>query len=143
MKMTIANIRSKFEKHPELWFFIFANAVFALMYIWSLITNPALLSPGIFIIYTMLTITHMALHWCLLIIGEEEKWFWPYVIVQGLLAFTITELSQNIGMIFALYMALIGEIVGSGRRKSWTIFCPKTVMRAKARELGGAALSGR
>lgn len=121
MKITISNIRSKFETHPELWFFIFANIVFATMYFWSLFTNPSLLEPKKLIIFTTLTLIHMAIHWNLLVIGEEEKWFWPYVIVQGLLAFTITAMSQNLGMIFALFMALIGEIIGSGQRKSWTL----------------------
>jgi NarL family two-component system sensor histidine kinase YdfH len=62
------------------------------------------------------------LHWSLFFIGEDEKWFWPYVITQGFLAFFITHLSQNIGMLFALFMALIGEIIGSERRKSWKLF---------------------
>ena len=119
MKATIDSIRSKFEKHPELWFFVFANVVFAVMYVWSFFTNPALLQPGNFILFTGLTLTHMAIHWSLLIIGDEEKWFWPYVIIQGLLAFIITYLSMNMGMIFALFLALIGEIVGSEQRKSW------------------------
>jgi NarL family two-component system sensor histidine kinase YdfH len=117
MKISIKTIRSIFDKHPELWFFIFANTVFAAMYFWSFTLNPSLFSPGKFIIYTLLTLFHMALHWSLLVIGEEEKWFWPYVIIQGLLAFSITAISQNLGMIFALYMALIGEIIGSGQRK--------------------------
>jgi len=122
MKMSAKNIRSKFDEYPELWFFLFANVVFAAMYVWSLFTNPALLEPVNLIIFTVLTLIHIAIHWNLLVIGEEEKWFWPYVIVQGLLAFCIIYLSQNIGMIFALYMALIGEIIGSGRKRSWTLF---------------------
>ena len=121
MKATIDSIRSKFEKRPELWFFVFANVVFAVMYVWSFFTNPALLQPGNFILFTGLTLTHMAIHWFLLIIGDDEKWFWPYVIIQGLLAFIITYLSMNMGMIFALFLALIGEIVGSEQRKSWSL----------------------
>lgn len=121
MEPFLINIRSKFDKHPELWFFLFANVVFAVMYIWSLFSNPALLEPANLIIFTTLTLIHTAIHWNLLVIGEDEKWFWPYVIVQGILAFAIVQLSENIGMIFALYMALIGEIVGSGRRKSWVL----------------------
>jgi len=117
MKSLIETIRAKFEKYPEIWFFLFANVVFAVMYVWSLFTNPALLEPVNFIVFTILTLVHMAIHWNLLKIGEDERWFWPYVIVQGILAFAITQLSQNIGMIFALYMALIGEIVGSGQSR--------------------------
>jgi len=119
MKTTAGSIRSQFEKHPELWFFVFANTVFVVMYIWSLFTNPTLLQPGYFILFTSLTLVHIVLHWMLLIIGEDERWFWPYVIVQGMLAFAITYLSLNLGMIFALYMALIGEVIGSSWRKTW------------------------
>jgi len=122
MKLNSKSIRTAFENNPELWFFIFANFVFVAMYIWSLFTNPALLSPVRFIIFTFLTVIHIVLHLSLLAIGEQDKWFWPYAIVQGLVAFAIVALSQNMGMIFALYMALIGEVIGSGRRKSWTFF---------------------
>ena len=122
MKITIKNIRAQFDKYPELWFFIFANVVFAVMYVWSLLTNPALLEPTRFVIFTVLTLIHMAIHWNLLKIGEDERWFWPYVIVQGILAFAIVQLSENIGMIFALYMALIGEIVGSGHPRKRILF---------------------
>jgi NarL family two-component system sensor histidine kinase YdfH len=51
------------------------------------------------------------------VIGESDKWFWPYVIGQGILAFVITQLSYNIGMILALYMGLIGETIGMGQNK--------------------------
>jgi hypothetical protein len=92
------------------------------MYVWSLFTNPALLQPWSFILFTLLTLIHMAVHWALLAIGEKGNWFWPYVIVQGLLAFVIVYLSKNIGMIFALYMALIGEIIGAGQKRSRIIY---------------------
>ena len=113
--------RKILQKHPELWFFLFANLVFVTMYIWSLFINPNLLNPGIFIIFTALTLIHIALHWSLITIAENENLFWPYVIIQGIIAFIIVHLSQNMGMIFALYMALIGEIIGSSRKKTWVI----------------------
>ncbi|MFN2236398.1 MAG: sensor histidine kinase [Anaerolineales bacterium] len=118
MTSIASRIREKLKEQQELWFFIFANIVFLAMYVWSFNTNPTLFSPVMFLVFTMLMITHIALHWMLLLISDQEKWFWPYVITQGLLAFTITALSQNIGMIFALFMALIGEIIGYGQRIS-------------------------
>ena len=113
-----SRIRVKLKENPELWFFIFANIVFIAMYFWSFNMNPTLFSPGKFLVFTTLMITHIVLHWMLLLISDQEKWFWPYVITQGLLAFAITALSQNIGMIFALFMALIGQIIGFGQRIS-------------------------
>ncbi len=120
-KNRFSTIRQAFKDHPELWFFVFANFVFVVMFIWSLLINPALLRPVTFTIFTLLTLIHIAVHWSLLAIGEDERWFWPYVIVQGLLAFVIIQMSDNIGMIFALYMALIGEMIGSQRRRIKTV----------------------
>jgi two-component system, NarL family, sensor histidine kinase YdfH len=122
MRKFTTNIRSTLDKHPELWFFLFANVVFLAMYIWSLFTNPALLKPATFILFTILTLIHIAVHWSLPVLGEKENWFWPYVIFQGLLAFAIVYLSENMGMIFALYMALIGEIIGASHKRSWTLY---------------------
>ena len=118
MKNIVSNLRATLKEQPELWFFIFANIIFVAMYFWSFTENQSLFSPGKFLVFTTLMIIHIVLHWMLLLIGDQEKWFWPYVIAQGFLAFTITALSQNLGMIFALFMALIGEIIGFGQRIS-------------------------
>ncbi len=117
MKAFYSNLRDKFEQRPDLWFFVFANLIFIAMYAWSLAITPQLLKPLNCFIFTLLTFIHIGLHWSLLKIGESDKWFWPYVIFQGILAMAVIQLSQNIGMIFALYMALIGEAIGSGRRR--------------------------
>ncbi|MBC8508142.1 MAG: sensor histidine kinase [Anaerolineales bacterium] len=121
MKEKISTLRNKFKEHPELWFFVFANFVFVVMFVWSLLITPSLLKLPTLILFTTLTLFHIGIHWTLLIVAEDERWFWPYVIIQGLLAFAIILMSQNIGMIFALYMALIGEMIGSIRRRSWSV----------------------
>jgi NarL family two-component system sensor histidine kinase YdfH len=87
------------------------------MFFWTLTINPQLREPDRFIIFTGLTILHVALHWSLLKIDQNPNLFWSYVLIQGVLAFVITLLSQNPGMIFALYLALIGEIIGLGQEK--------------------------
>jgi NarL family two-component system sensor histidine kinase YdfH len=114
MPNVFSKTRILLQKQPELWFFIFANVVFVVMYIWTITTNANLRQPGLFILFTGLTIIHVILHWTLLIIEKKPHWFWPYVIIQGGLAFLITLISQNIGMLFALYMALLGEVIGAG-----------------------------
>jgi NarL family two-component system sensor histidine kinase YdfH len=121
MKSISSRLRSKFKKFPELWFFVFANFVFVIMFIWSLMITPELLLPLQFILFTFLTLVHIAAHWSLLLVNENERWFWPYIVIQGLLAFAIVQMSQNIGMTFALYMALIGEVIGTKGVKSRTI----------------------
>jgi NarL family two-component system sensor histidine kinase YdfH len=93
------------------------------MYILALVENPALRQPGLAILFTSLMILHVVLHW---ILGLSPVLHTPkrrlfYVLGQGLLAFIITYLAQNIGMVFALYMALIGEILGILGLSRWGI----------------------
>jgi NarL family two-component system sensor histidine kinase YdfH len=109
-----SNARKLFQRHPELWFFIFANVVFVIMYVWTMMTNPRVSEAWWVALFTGLTIIHVLLHWSYLKIDQKPNWFWPYVLVQGALAFAINELAQNMGVIFALYMALIGEVIGAG-----------------------------
>jgi NarL family two-component system sensor histidine kinase YdfH len=115
------SIREKFNKRPEILFFIFATLTFLVMYVWSLFVTPRLLEPLWFWVFTSLTLVHVGLHWVLGFITEESRFRGVYVVGQGVLAFGITYLSQNLGMIFCLYFALIGESVGIFKRQRWVI----------------------
>jgi NarL family two-component system sensor histidine kinase YdfH len=104
-------------------FFVFMTLVMIGMYILALVENPALRQPGPAILFTSLMILHAALHWTLalspVLHTSTRRVF--YILGQGLLAFIITYLSQNIGMVFALYMALIGEALGFLGLSRWGI----------------------
>jgi two-component system, NarL family, sensor histidine kinase YdfH len=95
-------------------FFVFMTLVMIGMYILALVENPTLRQPGPAILFTGLMILHAALHWMLVLspILHTPKRRVFYILGQGMLAFAITYLAQNIGMVFALYMALIGEVLG-------------------------------
>jgi NarL family two-component system sensor histidine kinase YdfH len=95
-------------------FFIFMTLVMIGMYILALVENPALRQPGPAILFTGLMVLHAALHWLLVLspVLHTSKRRMIYILGQGLLAFTIIYLAQNVGMVFALYMALIGEVLG-------------------------------
>ncbi|MBN1667347.1 MAG: sensor histidine kinase [Anaerolineales bacterium] len=121
MKKTRSTPWAILERHPELWFFIFATLVFVAMYIWSLFVTPHLQEPAWFVAFTGLTIVHVALHWSLVVLPWIHAHAWMYILVQGGLAFLITLLSGNIGMIFCLYLALIGEAIGLIRRRLWLV----------------------
>ena len=55
---------------------------------------------------------HIIVHWNVSrIIQKRSRIVW-YILGQSALAFVIVSLSGNIGMLFALYMALIGETIG-------------------------------
>ena len=104
-------------------FFVFMTLVMIGMYILALVENPALLQPGLIILFTGLMILHVVLHWMLVLspVLHTPKRRTLYILGQGLLAFIITYLSQNIGMVFALYMALIGEVLGILGLSRWGI----------------------
>ncbi len=98
----------------------FLTLVVATMYVITLINEPAVRQPLTLIVFTLLINIHLALHWMLEKIAERSmKWVTWYIIVQGLLAFTITLISGTVGMVFALFMGLIGESVGLLGLKRW------------------------
>lgn len=93
-------------------FFIFMTIVLISMYFVSITNSPVLQQFWYGAQFTILMIIHIALHWMVVRIIQTPKRQAPYIIVQGLLALLITDMSQNTGMAFALYMALIGETIG-------------------------------
>jgi len=107
----------KSDARYERPFFIFLTLILAGMYVVSLIDNPALQAPLPLTIFTILMLVHLALHWSIFGIYNSPRWHLIYLILQGLLALPITYISGNIGMIFSLYLALIGESMGLLRDK--------------------------
>ena len=93
-------------------FFAFMTLVLIGMYFMTLAQNLTLRQSGLSILFTLLMVVHIALHWLVVRIIQVPARKVLYVIGQGLLAFMITYLSQNTGMVFSLYMALIGETIG-------------------------------
>ena len=93
-------------------FFLFMTFVLAGMYVLSIVQNPNLHQFWPAALFTALMVIHILLHWSVIaIIQTPARQTW-YILGQGLLAFAITHLSGNTGMIFSLYMALIGESIG-------------------------------
>lgn len=101
-------------------FFVFMTMVMIGIYVLSLVQNPNLLQPVTAILFTVLMIIHVTLHWMVVPIIQVPRRKVIYIIGQGLLAFFITYLSRNTGMVFALYMALIGETIGFLSINRWS-----------------------
>src|SRR4026209_2149778 len=93
-------------------FFLFMTLVLIGVYFLSIAQNPLLKQPGLLLLFTVLTVIHIALHWVVIPIIQTPQRKVIYIVLQGLLAFIITLISRNTGMVFALYMALIGETIG-------------------------------
>lgn len=102
---------SDVERDPNI-FMWFLTLIAAIMYASTLYNEPASRQLGSLVPLTILLIVHILLHWQLWRISEDPaKLFW-YILVQGILVLLILIFARNIGMIFALYMGLIGEVVG-------------------------------
>lgn len=102
-------------------FFAFMTFVMVGMYIWSLIAQPNLRTSWLVIPFTLLLVIHIVAHWNVNhIIQNRSRIIW-YILGQSTLAFVIVNLSGNIGMVFALYMALIGETIGFLGINRWGI----------------------
>jgi NarL family two-component system sensor histidine kinase YdfH len=102
-------------------FFVFMTLVLIGVYLLSVAQNPLLKQPGLLILFTVLMVIHIVLHWLVIPIIQRPEGKVIYVIVQGLLAFALTHISRNTGMVFALYMALIGETIGFLGLNRWSV----------------------
>src|SRR5215208_4420988 len=95
--------RIKIEQDYRI-FFVFMTMVLIGMYIVSMTNNPALHQFWYGAPFTILMAIHIALHWMVVRIIQTPKHKVLYIIVQGLLALLISDMSQNIGMALSLYM---------------------------------------
>lgn len=102
-------------------FFIFMTIVLIGMYFVSMTNNPVLHQFWYGAQFTILMTIHLALHWMVVRFIQTPKHKVQYIIVQGLLALFITDMSRNTGMVFSLYMALIGETIGFLGISRWSV----------------------
>ncbi len=101
----------KVERDPTLfvWFLTFVVGGLA---IWAFFENPALRKPLIAVVFFVLVILHISLHWILgKLVSQPKKLIW-YVIAQGVIAFLIYLMAGQIALIVGLTMGLVGEAVG-------------------------------
>ncbi len=101
----------KVERDPRLFMWILTLVVGS-MGAWSVTQNPGLRTPLSLSVFSFLVLLHILLHWVLDKIAERPNALIWYVIVQGGLAFVISWMAGEIGMVFASFMGLLGEAVG-------------------------------
>ena len=105
------NSISKVERDPDL-FVLFMTLVVVGMYAFTLYSQPTTRQLGTLIPFTVFVLAHLALHWQLgKFLLRPSRIVW-YILVQGILALVISLIAKNLGMSFALFMALLGEAVG-------------------------------
>ena len=97
------------ETRPFFWFLIF---VLIILYGISITTDPALRQPAKLIPYTTLFFIHLALHWYMPYLVTQKKRLVAYLFVQIFLVVILILISQQVGVVVGLYMALAGETIG-------------------------------
>ncbi len=104
--------RLKLPAFPERAFFYFLTIVFAGVFVQAAVSDPAVRQPLRLLSLAILLIIHIFIHWQIVWLEEKPRWIVPYVVGQGLLALIICLISGAYAMIFALYLALFGQVVG-------------------------------
>ena len=110
MKIKPASRLHNVQNDPRilLWFAIFLMLA---MYVWSFFLTPRLFNLVYLLPFTGLFLIHLFFHTKITWVEKRPGRLVGYTIVQGILAFGITWLSGNVGMVFCLFMALVGELL--------------------------------
>jgi NarL family two-component system sensor histidine kinase YdfH len=102
-------------------FFLILTMAFVFVYFQAVLSNAALREPGRLILFTVLMVIHIALHWISMRVLKWDR-VAVYLVVQSALAFAIVTLGGSIGPLLAIYMGLIGETIGLLQKKPrWRI----------------------
>jgi two-component system, NarL family, sensor histidine kinase YdfH len=103
----------------EFPFFIFVTVILTGIYVLSVLNSPTLHNPLSFIIFTLLMIVHISLYWCVSYFEKSLRWILGYLILQGMLAFTLSLMGQNLALTIGLYGGLIGIASGLLKLTPW------------------------
>jgi two-component system, NarL family, sensor histidine kinase YdfH len=112
-------IRALCERALSLWkaesewpFMLFLTAILGFIYVWTVAVSGRLRIPGVLVLFTVLFILHLALHW-FNIWWLKRGWNnWIYLVIQTALVFTMVSFAGVLGALFGLYMGVLGEAVG-------------------------------
>ena len=93
-------------------FFWFMTVVLVAMSLWAIVAQPEMQQPWRLGIFVLLMSAHILLHWILRVFAERPGWLIWYMLLQGGLAIALVYLSKDLGIAFAVSMALVGEAIG-------------------------------
>jgi two-component system, NarL family, sensor histidine kinase YdfH len=108
-------IRSVFRpwlKETEAPFMVFLTLVFVFIYFWTVVNAVPLRSPPLLIIFTLVFIVHLTLHWTSLNWMRERRNVLLYLGLQSALVFALGLMARSLGPLIGLYLGMIGESVG-------------------------------
>jgi NarL family two-component system sensor histidine kinase YdfH len=122
------------ELRQGLPFYILVQATLAVIYISSVYTSPVVRQPIRLLPFTVLMLLHGWLHWNSMRLAFDRRFLYPYLVIQGVLAFVMILLAGQAGLVYGLFMALIGEVFGllGSSRTSFLIVVVYVVLSAVA-----------
>ncbi len=100
------------ERKEVVPFFILLTLAFVLLYGITLYDFPALRTLPRLAIFTGLLLVHLVLHWTTIFGYKRPLRITAYLVIQGLLAFGITQYTRSTILSYGLYMGMIGESFG-------------------------------
>ena len=107
------------ETRPFFWFLI---VVLIFLYGLSIYSSPELRQPARFLPYTTLFFVHIALHWYMpYLVVTRRRWLVVYLVVQVILVFLLSLISQQPSLVIGLYLALAGETIGVLDNWRWAL----------------------
>ncbi len=97
-------------------FFVLVMVALAFLYAITLFMNPAARQPAVLVPFTVLMLIHAGLHWNMVWIMRRPGGTLLYLGIQSALAFAMTLVAGSSALSYGLYMALVGEAIGSLRK---------------------------
>ncbi|MFC2063766.1 sensor histidine kinase [Chloroflexota bacterium] len=92
-----------------IWFRVF---VVVGVYAFWLINEPTVRQIEVLIPFTILTLLHILFYWQMGRLATSPMKILGYIILQGLLAFTVSIYIRDLILVFLLFMVLFGEAIG-------------------------------
>lgn len=94
-------------------FFVLVVVSLIISYGYTVLFTPSVRDPLRLLLFTALILLTGVLHWTFTTLRLGRRGIIPYFILQGLLAFVITVIGDNISLAIGLYMTLVGEAFGA------------------------------
>jgi len=92
--------------------FILVTVVMVVLYVTNILASSILEKPLHLVTVTLLFVTHILLYWMILNFVQTKMRTFFYLVAQGLLAFVIVLLSENIYLAIGLFSSISGTAVG-------------------------------
>jgi NarL family two-component system sensor histidine kinase YdfH len=108
-------------ENSELPFLYFLTVILTGVAIAVVVGSKTLQAPLHMVPFLILMALHIGLYWLSDYLPKDLHWWFTYLAIQGLLAFALNLLGQNVLLIFSLYLGLIGITAGMVSKTRWAI----------------------